>query len=343
MRRLLGKWLRGCALALPLWATAAVAAGPSHNAACPPTPQPVNEQALSELARTVQDRGLLWRLERDGRTSWLYGTLHVARRDWLLPGPTVRNALRSADVLALELNVLDTAVMETLTQAMRARPGAPPLPRDLARRLAAQRQAACVDDAVKALRPEAQLLTLATLTARREGFDPAYGIDPWLAMAASSIGKPIIGLETPEQQLREILSHDPAQVADMVRSGLDQLERGDAGAQAARLANAWADGRLELLETYPAWCRCMDTPADRALYDRLLNGRNPGMARAIAAQHASGRSVFAAVGALHMTGPQGLPALLAAQGFRVERVVFPPARPPTLAPADFKPKVPLAQ
>ena len=31
-------------------------------------------------------------------------------------------------------------------------------------------------------------------------------------------------------------------------------------------------------------------------------------------------SVFAAVGALHMVGPQGLPTLLQAKGFKVQRV-----------------------
>jgi uncharacterized protein YbaP (TraB family) len=34
--------------------------------------------------------------------------------------------------------------------------------------------------------------------------------------------------------------------------------------------------------------------------------------------------VFAAVGALHMTGPQGLPRLMAARGYLVERIPFPP-------------------
>jgi uncharacterized protein YbaP (TraB family) len=40
------------------------------------------------------------------------------------------------------------------------------------------------------------------------------------------------------------------------------------------------------------------------------------------AQHREGRRVFAAVGALHMVGPQSLPRLLERQGFRVERIRF---------------------
>jgi uncharacterized protein YbaP (TraB family) len=62
--------------------------------------------------------------------------------------------------------------------------------------------------------------------------------------------------------------------------------------------------------------------ADRAFIKRLNDDRNPGLANRIDALHGEGRRVFAAVGALHMTGAMGLPRLLAQRGFRVERVDF---------------------
>ena len=58
---------------------------------------------------------------------------------------------------------------------------------------------------------------------------------------------------------------------------------------------------------------------------RALNDeRNPALAERIDALHSEGRPLFAAVGALHMTGPQSLLRLLAARGFRIERVEFRP-------------------
>jgi uncharacterized protein YbaP (TraB family) len=77
-----------------------------------------------------------------------------------------------------------------------------------------------------------------------------------------------------------------------------------------------------MLETYPQWCNCLGTEAERQLYARVVDGRNPGMAEAIARQLRQGRSLFVAVGALHLVGPQGLPALLAAQGFQVQPVAL---------------------
>jgi hypothetical protein len=59
--------------------------------------------------RNGVDRGMLWRIERDGRTSWLYGTIHVGRGDWVRPGPTIQKALTQSDTLALEIDSRDEA------------------------------------------------------------------------------------------------------------------------------------------------------------------------------------------------------------------------------------------
>ena len=55
---------------------------------------------------------------------------------------------------------------------------------------------------------------------------------------------------------------------------------------------------------------------------RLNDDRNPALAQRIDALHGQGRRVFAAVGALHMTGAQALPRLMAERGYRVERIRF---------------------
>jgi uncharacterized protein YbaP (TraB family) len=58
-----------------------------------------------------------------------------------------------------------------------------------------------------------------------------------------------------------------------------------------------------------------------SLYEVLLKRRNLAWADKLTAEmdRASGTELVN-VGALHMVGPDGLPALLAARGFKVERV-----------------------
>ena len=59
---------------------------------------------------------------------------------------------------------------------------------------------------------------------------------------------------------------------------------------------------------------------------RLNEDRNPLLADRLAALH-GGTTFFAGIGALHMTGPQALPRLLAARGFQVQRILFLSQRP----------------
>lgn len=288
---------------------------------CPPPPAPLDEAAMRLGMQQARDHGLLWRIDKDGHGSWLYGTIHVAQRDWIFPGPALMRALQQTDQLALELDPTDPEILRRLQAAMMAKPDQPALPPELARRLAAQAQAACLGDALAAMRPEMQAMTLGSMVGRRQGFEPAYGIDMFLAGMARGMHKTAVSLETPEAQMALLLHDDPAEVTQQVAEMLDELERGTALTVLQRMAQDWADSRLDDLAAYPQWCDCLNTEAQRNFNHRLLDERNQAMAPRIAALHASGQRTLVAVGALHMIGPQGLPALMRAQGFKVERVL----------------------
>lgn len=287
---------------------------------CPPAATPIGPADAEAARRDDRDRGLLWRIEKDGRTSWLYGTIHAAERGWVLPGPAVREALRRADRIALEVDLMDPAVAGGLAAAVMPGPNTPPLPEPLARRLRVQSEALCADASLARLRPEIQLVSLVGLAARTAGIDPAYGIDLFLAGLARAMDKKVVSLESAEAQIALLVSDDPAKVARTLDEGLRQLEGGQARTIIATLTRAWAEGQLETLRDYGSWCDCLKTAEDRADYARIVDGRNPALADGIAAQHAAGHSVFAAVGVLHMVGAQGLPALMESRGFRVTRL-----------------------
>jgi len=296
-------------------------------ARCPPEAvQPTPEDAAAGM-RTAVDSGLLWKATKGGRTVYLYGTIHVAKLSWAYPGPDVMRALLASDVVALELDVTDAGVLERLRKALMRRPGAPALPPALQRRLAAQMAANCVEpDHLDALRPEMQAITVDLMTARQFGLYPEYGIDLVLAGVARSAGKTIRSLETPESQASLLVSDDPAETARSVGDVLDELEGGRSAPMLQRLASDWQRGDLADMEGYGQWCQCLETPQQRADFVKLIDERNPLMADKIVQWQAQGKSLFVAVGSLHMTGRLGLPELLKARGFQVERVPFPPGR-----------------
>ena len=200
-------------------------------ASCPPQAQLPTPQQLQAAASNARDRGLLWRLTRDGRTAYLYGSIHVGKLEWAFPGPQMHAALAASDTVALEIDVGDP-------------------------------------------------------------------------------------------QMAALIPREAAATQRLVGQMLAQLEQGSAQRVLARLAAAWERGDLAELADYARWCDCAVSDDDRALMQRLNDERNPALADAIEAQHRHGRKLFAAVGALHMTGPKALPALLAQRGFKVERVAL---------------------
>ena len=312
------RWLAGAALAC----SASVQA--QAPASCPPVATPFTQEEVQAGLRTARDRGFLWRITRDGRSSWLYGTVHAAKRDWMFPGPKVTQALKASDTIALELDLQDPEIGRRLGAGMAAQRSAP-LPEPLRQRLARLADAECIPAQMLApLSPEMQVATLSVLAARRDGIDPSYGIDAVLGGFGRSAGKPVVSLETPEQQLRVLQMQTPQETLGFVESGLQDLESGRARPLVLRLTQVWADADLDELARYASWCDCLNTETDRAQQARLLDERNPPLADAIAALHNAGKRVFAAVGSLHMIGPLSLPALLAQRGFSVERVRFSP-------------------
>jgi uncharacterized protein YbaP (TraB family) len=289
---------------------------------CPPAPVLLDAGRLENGMRDARDHGFLWRIARDGRTSYLYGTIHAARAEWMFPGARTRAALAASDTLALELDLLDARTQERLVAAMRPKQTSP-LPAAVATRLARRLAAECIDTATSAaLAPEFQAAMLGVAAARRDGLDPAYAIDAVLALVARGLGKPTVALETPETQAAVLTMPNAQATVDFVASTLDELESGRARPLLLHLAASWRDSDFAELESYERWCDCIHSDADRASMKRFLDDRNPALADAIDALHAAGRTVFAATGSLHMVGRNGLPALLGARGYAVEAVPF---------------------
>jgi len=295
-----------------------------------------------------RDRGLLWRITRDGRSSWLFGTVHIGRPGWRAFGPRTAAALRESDLLALEIDPTDPAVIAAL---MIGHEGLTLTP-TLAARLASAIERACLPaSALAALHPVLQATTLTVLDARWLGLDPAYSLEILLAerirsekapagaagvsankgarATRSAAGAPaprnrIVSLETVEAQKAALVPRDAAEALALVDLSLAQIEDGTSRRVLERLVRAWERGDLAELEDYGRWCECAASDDERLFMRRLIDERNGPMADAIAAWHAGGQRLFAAVGALHMTGEAALPKLMEARGFRVERITFAP-------------------
>jgi uncharacterized protein YbaP (TraB family) len=294
---------------------------------CPPTPRMPTAEERARGAEQARDRGFLWRVSKNGRSSYLYGTIHIARMEWMFPGPKVSAALRASQVVAFELDITDADLMRRLQSGFSAQAGEPgaELPEDLSKRLRERLLAACAPpEMLSAMSPEMVGALLVMMSVRRDGLDASYGVDPALAHIAREQLKTVVSLETPELQLKLLKSSSAGDLREGLEKMLDDLEHDRARPMLLRVAQVWADGDADTMLRYREWCDCAKTALERATLKAMLDDRNPAMAARIDALHAGGKTVFAAVGSLHMFGKSGLPALLARRGYKVERIEFKP-------------------
>jgi hypothetical protein len=139
---------------------------------------------------------------------------------------------------------------------------------------------------------------------------------------AQAANKPIVALETAESQIDALLGPQGGPTPAEMDETLQQIEQGSSVAVIQRLAQAWSQGDIDELERYASWCQCMETPSERAEMKRIADDRNGPLADSIDALHRRGKSVFVAVGALHMVGNSGIPEQLKRKGYTVTPIEF---------------------
>lgn len=169
---------------------------------------------------------------------------------------------------------------------------------------------------VERLRPWAAAMMLSVAPMTQAGASVASGVDVATTQRARIADKPIETFETLEQQLR-IFADLPEQAEltyldDVAREQLSPPRGG------VDLERAWLKGDIARLGSALVAPMKADRPA---LYQALLLRRNLAWADRLDAAMRLGRGTdLVVVGALHMAGSEGLPALMKARGYAVRRL-----------------------
>jgi hypothetical protein len=154
------------------------------------------------------------------------------------------------------------------------------------------------------------------------GYDQIYGVDRALETAAKDEGKSVRTFETVAQQLG-ILAGLPEQVElDALTSSLQAVESGKDLVQANlaqidAMSTAWLAGDTQGF--YNVGFKVVQAKSPQ-VFDALITRRNAAWVPRIAGLLRKPGTYFIAVGAGHLVGPDGLPALLQADGYKVERL-----------------------
>lgn len=263
----------------------------------------------------------LWVVEDADTTVYLFGTVHALKPGLSWFDEAVRTAFDKSDELVLEMVEPDPATMQGLILKIAVNLEGPTLTEKLPadKREAFAKAVTDVGAPVAALDrfdPWFAAVTLTVAGLPKLGYDQANGAEHVLGAAAKAAGKPVIGLETPEQQLGffDTLA-EPLQLKFLVSTIDDYPQM--AGQLDAMVTN-WAAGDPEKLAKVMNE-ELADTPEIAKV---LLADRNARWADWIAQRMQKPGTVFLAVGAGHLAGPDSVQAGLAKRKLTAERVRY---------------------
>lgn len=262
----------------------------------------------------------LWELKDADTTIYLFGTVHMLKPETVWFDDRIRAAFDRSDELVMEVVESDPAEMAALVGKLAVNMDGAPLsqrltPAEKERYLKALADNNIPAAAMERLDPWMAAISLSVAPLVRLGYDQNIGVEKTLTRAAQEAGKPIIGLETTEQQLGYFDNlPDKVQIAylNTTVSELPDVEK-----EFDALIRSWLDGKPEALaEQLNASMEATPELAQRLLFDRNANWTNW-----IAKRMDQPGTLFIAVGAGHLAGKGSVIDLLGQRHFTVTRVL----------------------
>ena len=287
-------------------------------------------EVVAEAGKVENGHSVMWKISRDGlKPSFLLGTMHSADPRVTQMQPAADSAFERADSVLIEnTEVLDrTKMTEALLRykEMTLLMDGSTLDQKIA------------SDSVPALQ--------ASVEARNMPWEIARHMQPWMVAAAIAIpvcevaaksggaevldsiigkraladGKTLIGLESIEEQFKAVSGIPQEFHVNALSETLQLSDMTDSMMETTKLLYLQGETGM-LLPLVRAYSPRTYSGKGYAEFQELLVSRRNHTMAARAAEHLAKGNVFMAVGALHLSGEEGLVNLLRHQGFKVEAV-----------------------
>lgn len=261
---------------------------------------------------------VFWEVKGRNNTVYLLGSVHMLKPDDSALPPEVLRAYEQSGSLVMELDLNSVDSEELLGSGVEST--MLPEGQSLSDVLGPDLYASLVEHS-KALGLEPEImdhfqpwfaaLLLEQTALGKAGLEAGAGIDEQFAQRAREDEKPIIGLETVEQQLGFFAHLSLEQQRQYLQATLKDLNT--EGSDAAVMVRAWQHGDTGELE------RLMrkESASNPELFRMLTTDRNRTWLPKIVALLHEDHDYLVIVGALHLVGDDGLVELLKHQGFQV--------------------------
>jgi uncharacterized protein YbaP (TraB family) len=277
--------------------------------------------AAAAAATTQKATPAMWVVKDSDTTIYLFGTFHLMAPgiDW--NHGKVKAAFESADTLRLEIANME-AEAPIIANLMASKGQLPPGKTIYDGLTEAQKsalgtiiaQSGFPPQAIQQMQPWMGSLILAMGLYQKLGLDPNQGVDKTLDGLARAANKPVEGFETGAEQIGFFANLTDQQQKAMLVSTIEDWD------QATNMLNdmidAWKTGNADKLG------ELMNTSlrTQPELAKLILTDRNERWAEWVSGRMAKPGTVFVAVGAGHLSGPDSVQAFLKQKGINSKRV-----------------------
>ena len=287
------------------------------------SPAPASAPAATTTpSASVAATPALWQVKGTHGTVYLFGSVHVMKPNVDWETPKVKAALTSADVIYLEIaNIDDTASAQPLMMQY-GLDTAHPLSSKMSKE-----DIALLDSTLKSMgmpgeqmfemmQPWLVAASLEVLPMLKDGYAPTSGFDMKLLAETKGAQKPVKGFETMEDQVHLMADVPQAEQVELLHKQLTELDK--SAAQMNDIVDAWQRGDVEKIGQIDNDELALKHPAE---YKRMVVDRNRKWAAILDTllKDPTTGTVFVAVGAAHLAGPDSVLKMLEQSGYKVVR------------------------
>lgn len=275
--------------------------------------------ALSPAA-AAQAAPALWAVKDADTTIYLFGTIHALPKETQWFDGAIRQAFDKSDTVILEtLAPRNEAELAPVVMSLGFSAGQPPLadrvaPTERPRLDKAAREAGLSPASLNAMETWLATVTLSAQQLSKLGLDPKLGVEKMLTAKAEAAGKKLVGLETVAQQMGFLDTLPEADQRAYLSATLKEWPA--MKAKLGELVGYWTAGNVEALGK----AMNEDVSETPKLTKVLLSDRNARWADWIRNRMAQPGTVFLAVGAGHLAGPDSVQTILSKRGLKAERL-----------------------
>ncbi|WOE76425.1 TraB/GumN family protein [Alterisphingorhabdus coralli] len=284
--------------------------------ACQQEPDITDEWA----AMPKEHQPALWKVSRNGRYGYLFGGVHALPDGLQWYDNAVPGSLQDSATLVLEIDARqeDQPIPDTFRD-MGYTPGLPKVPDRISAQLHDEyeeiaEEADLPDNAFTAQESWATALSLAGLATTGLGVSKDNGVEAILTAEARERNLPIVALESAEEQFSYFDNLSEKHQTLMLEAVIADAD--EAKESYRELLAHWLTGDVAALAETAQSGMLATGPVREA----LLVARNRAWTEPIAELIDSNKRPFVAVGAAHVAGEDSVQAMLAEQGFTVERL-----------------------